>query len=170
MPVASAATVRPSSVARTDSGSTPAPWSEIETTTLPCVVESDAQLRRGRVVHPEAERERPGAARRRACRRRSRTCPGVGRIAPATGRASPNELEVRVEVRRQPREADEVVLVAVEDDVRDRVPGEHGDPEVRDRLRDLEAVDDLGARVERVAAGRVAVAVDERLPPTVVPL
>ena len=63
----------------------------------------------------------------------------------------------------RPGEADEVVLVSVEDDVRRDAARQHRHPEVRDRLRDLEAVDDLGAGVERVALGRVAVAVDERL-------
>ena len=64
---------------------------------------------------------------------------------------------------REAREADEVVLVAGEDDVRDRTPGEDGDAEVRDRLADVHAVDDLGPGVEPSPGGRVAVVGDLRV-------
>ncbi len=47
-----------------------------------------------------------------------------------------------------------------EDDVRHRTAREDGDPEVGDRPGDVDAVDELGARVAGVAGRRVAVVGD----------
>ena len=53
-----------------------------------------------------------------------------------------------------------MILVAGEDDLGDGGTGEHRDAEVRDRPREVDAVDELGPRVGAVAAGRIAVARD----------
>ena len=82
---------------------------------------------------PEAERERAGAARR-ARVEDDVVGPGGGQDPPAIGRGSPNCSRYGFRSQRQPGVADEVVLVAGEDDVRDGAAREHGDAEVRHGL------------------------------------